>query len=733
MKRILFIFISLLVTQMTYAVPGTSISISTEKTDLILRVAQDNRLYQVYYGARLSNPEEYADISYEPKETRDGCMAFRGWEVAPGSGSETHFEPVIAITHNDGNPSTYLYYKSHLQYAVEGGVQTDIVLYDDQYPVEVILHYIAFTDEDVIKTWKEIRHKEKKPVKLWRYASTILYFRNHEYYVTDFSGDWAKESQMSTQKLEFGKKVLESKMGCRTAIHTGPFFSLGIDEPAKENSGKVMMGTLAWSGNFQFTFEVDNLNHLRVIPSINPYASEYELKPHDTFVTPEFIFTLSENGMGEASRNIHDWARNYQLKNGKGSRLTLLNNWENTSFHFNEEILARLMHEARKLGVDMFLLDDGWFGNNHPRVHDDAGLGDWEVMKSKLPGGISGLIKAADEAGIKFGIWIEPEMVNPKSDLFEKHPDWAILFPNRKPYYHRNQLVLDMSNPDVQDYVFGVVDKILTENPTLSFFKWDCNTPITNIYSPYLKDRQHNLYIDHTLGVMNVFERVQAKYPDVQMMMCSSGGCRNDYNGLKYFGEYWCSDNSDAIERLFIQWGQSHFFPAKSMCAHVTGFVANPSKTVSVKFRLDVSSMCKLGFDLGLKKLTEDEIALCREGVANWKRLSPVILDGDQYRLVSPYEGNHMSVMYASKDKLSAVLFTYDINPRYHEFMYNVKLQGLDPQKIYTIKELNLMPGKKSNLPENGKSYSGDYLMKVGLNAFTERTLNSRMIELIAQ
>lgn len=569
----------------------------------------------------------------------------------------------------------------------------------------------------------------KKGCAIWRYASTMLYFSGNEYYLTEFSSDWAKEAQMSTQPLLFGKKVIDTKLGSRAAMHTHPFFELGFEQPAQEAQGRAMLGTIGWTGNFQFTFEVDNVGNLRVIPAINPYASDYELKPNEVFTTPEFIFTFSNNGTGEASRNLHAWARNYQLKDGQGDRMTLLNNWENTYFKFNEELLAELMKEAKHLGVDMFLLDDGWFGNKHPRNSDNAGLGDWEVMRSKLPGGIPALVQSAKKAGVKFGIWIEPEMVNPKSELFEKHPDWAIQLPNRETYYYRNQLVLDLSNPKVQDFVYGVVDKILTENPEVAFFKWDCNSPITNVYSPYLKNKQGQLYIDHVRGIYNVLKRVKDKYPNVPMMLCSGGGARCDYEALKYYTEFWCSDNTDPIERLFIQWGFSQIFPAKAMCAHVTSW----NKKTSVKFRTDVASMCKLGFDLGLKELNADEQTYCQNAVANWTRLKKVILDGDQYRLVSPYDGNHMSLMYTSPDKNKAVLYTYDIHPRFGEKLLPVKLQGLDAKKMYKVKEINLMPNKKSNLGANEKTYSGDYLMKIGINAFTTNQAFSRVIELTAE
>lgn len=728
MRKLALLLIALFAYLQVNAEEQKMIRISTDNTDLILQVAPNGRLYQSYLGGKLLNEQDLKNLPYYIHAGSDGSVSPRGWEVYAGSGAEDYYEPAVAILHNDGNPSTILRYVSSEAKAVNGGTETIIKLRDDQYPVDVVLHYIAYPRENVIKTWSEIKHQEKKPVVLSRYASTMLYFSAGKYFLTEFSSDWAKEAQMSTQQLQFGKKMLDTKLGSRAAMHVHPFFEMGFDQPANEKQGEVLMGTIGWTGNFRFTFEVDNVGNLRVIPAINPYASDYELQPGEVFQTPEFIFTLSDEGTGKASRNIHSWARNYQLKDGKGDRLTLLNNWENTGFDFNEEILGNLMKEAKHLGVDMFLLDDGWFGNKNPRNDDHAGLGDWEAMKSKLPGGIPALMKAAKEADVKFGIWIEPEMVNPRSDLFESHPEWAIHLPNRETYYYRNQLVLDLSNPKVQDYVFGVVDNIMKENPELAFFKWDCNSPITNVYSPYLKDKQGQLYIDHVRGVYNVLKRVNAKYPNVPMMLCSGGGARCDYEALKYYTEFWCSDNTDPVERLYIQWGFSQFFPAKAMDAHVTSW----NKNTSVKFRTDVASMCKLGFDLGLKELNADELLYCQTAVANFKRLKPVVLDGDLYRLVSPYESNHLSLMYVGDNQQKAVLYAYDIHPRFQEKLMPVKLQGLDQMKRYKVEEINLMPGQDSTLNANGKIFSGDYLMKVGLDVFTFNQTQSRVIEITA-
>lgn len=703
------------------------IRISTDKTDLVLQVAPNGRLYQSYLGSRLLNDADLRNLSYYISPGSDGSVSARGWETYPCSGMEDYFEPAFAILHNDGNPASVLTYVSSESRPIDGNVtETTVCLKDKVYPVEVTLHYQAFAKENIIKTWTEIKHREKKPVVISRYASSMLYFESPRYVLTEFSGDWAKEVQKSTETLRFGKKMIDTKLGSRAAMHAYPFFQLGLGGEARENEGDVLMGTIGWTGNFRFTFEVDNAGNLRVLSGINPYASAYELQPETVFATPEFIFTLSGNGTGEASRNFHDWARNYQLKDGQGDRLTLLNNWEATGFDFNEAKLEEVMKEAKELGVDLFLLDDGWFGNSHPRQNDRAGLGDWEVTRAKLPNGIPHLVKAAEAAGVKFGIWIEPEMVNPQSELMERHPDWAIRLPNRETYYYRNQLVLDLSNPKVQDYVFGVVDRLMTENPSLAFFKWDCNSPITNIYSPYLKNKQSQLYIDHVRGVYHVFQRVKEKYPDVPMMLCSGGGARCDYEALKYFTEFWCSDNTDPIERLYIQWGFSQFFPAKAMCAHVTSW----NKNTSVKFRTDVAMMCKMGFDISLKEMNPDERAYCRQAVSHFKRLKGTILDGDLYRLRSPYESNHSSVMYVNKDRKKAVLFAYDIHPRFGEKLFPLRLQGLDPGKTYRIEEINRMPGTPSTFSLHGRSVSGDYLMKVGMEVFTGNQTHSRVIEI---
>ncbi|GAP71592.1 alpha-galactosidase [Candidatus Symbiothrix dinenymphae] len=690
-----------------------AIQITTDNVGLFYRVGDNGRLYQTYVGKKLEHSQDFVHLP-------------NLGEAYIANGMEDFFESAIRVLHGDGNPSLLLKYVSHETKQLQQDVaETVILLRDDKYPVDVKLHFTAYSKEDIIKTHSEITHREKKPITLYNYASSMLHLNAGNYYLTEFSGDWAHEANMSESPLTFGKKVLDTKLGSRANLYCSPFFILSLNESARENSGDVLFGTIGWTGNFRFTFEVDPENKLRIVSGINPFASEYTLQPGETFRTPEFIFTYSSEGKGKASRNFHKWARKFQLKDGEKTRLTLLNNWEATYFNFNEEKLITIMDEAVKLGVDMFLLDDGWFANKYPRGNDRQGLGDWEETKEKLPLGIGKLVEEATKKGIKFGIWIEPEMVNPKSELYEKHKDWVIHLPNRDEYYFRNQLVLDLSNPAVQNFVFGVVDNLMTKYPGIAYFKWDCNSPITNIYSPYLKDKQSHLYIEYVRGLYKVLERIKQKYPDLPMMLCSGGGGRTDYEALKYFTEFWPSDNTNAVEGIFIQWGYSYFFPSKSMAAHVTS-----SGWQSMKFRTDVAMMCKLGFDIRTNNLKPEEQQFCREAVGNFKRLESTLLDGDMYRLASPCESDHAAVMYVEESGKTSVLFTFDIHPRHAERNQPLRLAGLNPKKEYELKEINMMPGARSRLSCNNKKYSGEYLMTVGIPVFSSNHTVSHLIEI---
>ncbi|WP_294961572.1 alpha-galactosidase [uncultured Flavobacterium sp.] len=730
MKKVLLLFVLTALFWKANA-QNDPIAIETQNTALILKVAKNGLLYQSYLGAKLE-ASAYNALSKETERTfviNDGNPLLNlRHQAYPTYGTNNLFESAIRMTHNDGNPALELVYVSHQTKKLDGNTtETTIKMKDPAYPVEVTLHYKAFYKENVVEQWTEIVHREKKPVTLYNYASSMLHFDADQYWLTQFHGDWAKEVRMQESQLTSGAKVIDSKLGVRTNMYQTPVFFLGLNEKAKENTGELVAGTIAWSGNFKFTFELDNKNSLRISSGINPFASEYSLQPGEVFTTPSFIYTFSNKGKGQASRNLHSWAKNYGVKDGDKSRLTLLNNWETTFFNFDENKLTEMFEDAKTLGVDMFLLDDGWFGNKYPRRGDKSGLGDWQATKTKLPNGLGFLMQQAEKTGVKFGIWIEPEMVNPKSELYEKHSDWVLKLPNREESYYRTQLVLDLSNPKVQDFVFKTVDDIMQTNGGVAFFKWDCNRMMTNAYSAYLKNQQSHLFIEYTRGLYKVLERIKTKYPNLPMMLCAGGGGRTDYAFLKYFTEFWASDNTDPYNRVFIQWGYSQFFPAFSICNHVTSW-----GNQSIKFKTDVAMMGKLGFDINVKELKEKELKYTQDAVANYKRLSPVIWHGDMYRMISPYEDSRAALMYVDESKDKAVLFSYTLHPLYDPQYNLVRFQGLDANKTYKVEEINLMPEAKKTLEESGASFTGDYLMNVGLRVSSSKVESSVVLEITA-
>ncbi|MFH6989960.1 alpha-galactosidase [Flavobacterium collinsii] len=729
MKKLLFLLALTILFSKANAQDG-QIQIETQNTALILKVGKNGLLYQSYLGTKLKDNLGYAAVSKENTKSfviNDGNpLVNLRHQAYPTFGTENLFEPAIRMTHNDGNPSLELNYVSHSSQKIDANTtETIIKLKDPAYPVEVTLHYKAFYNENTIEQWTEIVHHEKKPVMLYNYASSMLHFDADQYWLTQFHGDWAKEVRMQESELTSGTKVIDSKLGVRTNMYQTPVFFLSLNTKANENSGELVAGTIAWSGNFKFAFELDNKNSLRISSGINPFASEYSLQPGKIFTTPSFIYTFSNKGKGQASRNLHSWAKKYGVKDGEKSRLTLLNNWETTFFNFDEKKLTDMFADSKTLGVDMFLLDDGWFGNKYPRSGDKSGLGDWQATKTKLPNGIGFLMQEAEKTGVKFGIWIEPEMVNPKSELYEKHPDWVLKLPNRPESYYRTQLVLDLCNPQVQDFVFKTVDDIMQTNSGVAFFKWDCNRMMTNAYSTYLKNQQSHLFIEYTQGLYKVLNRIKTKYPNLPMMLCAGGGGRTDYGLLNYFTEFWASDNTDPFNRVFIQWGYSQFFPAFSICNHVTSW-----GNQSIKFKTDVAMMGKLGFDINVKELKEKELKYCQDAVANYKRLSPVIWHGDLYRIISPYDESRAVLMYVNESKSKAVLFSYTLHPLYDPQYNSVRLQGLDPNKTYRVEEINLMPEGKKSLEESGESFTGDYLMNVGLRVSSSKVETSVVLEI---
>ncbi len=727
MSRAAILTFSLLFQHVLAQQPVT-IPVTTAAHALVLQTDKDGRLGTVYFGEKMADPAAYANISTQ-YNMKDGNAGIYNSAYTP-AGTWNLSEPAIQVIHADGNTSLDLKYTgANIKKESDDVILTTVQLQDPVYKFTVELFYRAWQTENVIEQWTEIVNNESGPVTLEKYASANLYLTDKDFYLTSFQGEYLKEMQPYEEKLMRGIKTVDTKLGTRAMLLGTPNFIISSGGAAKENTGTVLLGQLAWSGNYKLDFEIDSYQNLRLIAGINPYASAYRLKTGERFKTPSMIYTVSANGTGEASRQLQSWARKYRILDGEGSRLTLLNNWEATYFDFDEPKILNLYKDAKSLGVDMFLLDDGWFGNKYPRNNDDAALGDWQENRKKLPHGLGYLVKEATAAGLKFGIWIEPEMVNPKSELYEKHLDWVIREPARPEKYYRNQLVLDLSNPEVQDFVYGIVDGLFTKNPALAFIKWDCNAVIYNAHSAYLEKNklpQTHLYVDYVKGLYKVLQRIRAKYPKVPMMLCSGGGGRADYEMLKYFTEFWPSDDTEPVERIFLQWNYSYFFPSITNDCHVTDWGKQP-----IKFRVDVASMGKLGFDIVAGKLPPNDLQFCREAIRNYDQFKDVVWHGTQYRLASPYENPVASIAYVSPDKSRAIMFTYLHNPRVMQTATPrpIRLSGLDPEKKYHVRELNLYPGKKSTIDPD-HIYTGELLMNAGINPDVNQNRTSVVLEI---
>ena len=684
------------------------VRVTTPETEMVLKADAGSELKVLYYGARLSD----ADVA--------GLEAAgAAWvDAYPAYGFHCAGEASIGVTHADGNMSTVLKVDTVSQSQENGAQITRIRLKDTVYPFYVTVCYKAYQDVDMIETWTEIENLGKKAVTLTRFDSGHLPVRVGNVWISHLHGTWAAEGRLTQEPLERGMMVIKNKDGARNAHtdHSEVMFSL--DGKPQENAGRVIGAALCYSGNYELRIDTRDTDYHEFFAGINPDNSAYILESKEVFKTPELAFTYSDEGLSGASRNFHRWGRKYKLAHGDKERKILLNSWEGVYFDINEPGMDQMMADIAYMGGELFVMDDGWFGEKYPRLTDNSSLGDWKVDRNKLPNGISWLVEQADKHGIRFGIWIEPEMTNTVSELYEEHPEWIIKAPEREPVLGRGgtQLVLDLGNPEVQDFVFKIVDDLMTENPKIDYIKWDANMPISNHGSQYLpKNKQSHLYIEYHRGFAKVCDRIRAKYPDVTIQACASGGGRANWGVLPWFDEFWVSDNTDALQRIHMQWGTSYFFPAIAMASHIS---ATPNHTVfrttSLKYRIDVAMSGRLGMEIQPRNMTQEERDLCRKAIAEYKEIRPVVQFGDIYRLVSPYDGHNMaSLMYVAPEKDQAVFYWWKTETFYDDHLPRVKMAGLDPDKMYKVTELNRI----DNVPlkYEGMSFSGKFLMENGL------------------
>ena len=655
------------------------------------------------------NPNDLQNL----KVATDGRM-----DAYPAYGLNTPAEAALAMRHSDGNLSTALV-ATGCDVKNEGKASvTTVHLKDPVYNIKVDLKYRAYNDVDMIEAWTEILNGEKGTVTLTTFASAMLPIRRGDVWMSHLSGTWAAEGQLSHEKLQPGEFVIRNNDGTRNSHtdHAEVMFSL--DGKGQENAGNVIGAALVYSGNYKLKTVTDDTEYHYFFAGINEQNSEYHLKKGETFKTPALALTYSTQGLSGASRNFHKWGRKYILAHGDKERDILLNSWEGVYFDINQKGMDQMMADIHSMGGELFVMDDGWFGTKYPRVTDNCALGDWVVDTKKLPNGIEGLLNDARKNQVKFGIWIEPEMTNTTSMLYEKHPDWVIKAPKRDAVLGRGgtQLVLDLSNPKVQDFVFGVVDNLLTKYPDIAYIKWDANMPIMNHGSQYLSAaEQSHLYIAYHQGFAKVIDRIRAKYKDVVIQCCASGGGRANWGMLRGFDEFWVSDNTDAMQRIYMQYGTSYFFPAIAMASHISA-VPNHTvfRTTSLKYRIDVAMSGRLGMEIQPKNMTDEEKALCRKAISEYKEIRPVVQFGDLYRLVSPYDNQGLSsIMYVSEAKDKAVFYWWKLVNFYNVHLPRVKMAGLDENKMYKVKELDVIDNKP--LDCEGKSYSGKYLMEHGL------------------
>ena len=687
--------------------------VETQNAALTFRIGDDKRLYQTHFGARGASPDQNTN---------------RGNEAVPPFGERQIGATALRATHADGNNSTALEVVKQSATIVDSNVTLhQIELKDPAYPFFVTLNFRAYRAQDIIESWTEIRHSEAGAVTLWEFASASPVFGNGPFYLSSFHGDWSDEMNLATEKLSFGTKTIESRLGVRAHQFTLPSFWLSREPNVGEESGEVWSGSLAYSGSFALDFEVGAGAQMRALCGINPHDSQYALAPNVTFQTPKMIWGWSGAGRGPLSRHFHDYARKYVLRDGDKTRSILLNNWEATYFGFDQKKLVSLFDGARDLGIEMFLLDDGWFGAKYPRDSDGQGLGDWVVDRVKLPDGIGYLSDEAKKRGLRFGLWVEPEMVNPRSQLFERHPDWAIRQPKRPLDLIRNQLVLDLTRPEVKAYVQKILDDLLTENPGISYLKWDCNRYITQPGSTYLAaGEQSKLWIEYNRALYDILNHMATTHPNVEIMLCAGGGGRVDYGSLDFAHEFWPSDNTDPLRRIPMQWGYSQFFPAMTISSHVTRMGECP-----LKFAFDVAMSGRLGMDYDLSRLAPDDKQFARGAIADYKSIRDVVQGGELYRLESPYDGKRTSLLYANADQSRAVVFAFQSADA--DATAALPLRGVRPDARYVVKELTLRPGTNSALPENGRIVSGDALMKQGLALPLRKQFDSCIVELTAQ
>lgn len=661
-------------------------------------------LQSLYWGAPLWRVDDVPpavprrDISsFDPRQMTEN-------EEFPGWGGPRYYEPALKITRADGNRDLILHYLSHRLAQND----LDITLKDIRDDIEVTLHYRVYPALGILRRNATIVNKTAQPLTIESAQSATWNLPPGEgYQLTYLTGRWAAETQINREPVHEGVKVLESRKG-HTSHNFNPWFALDKGDASEEN-GRVWFGSLAWSGNWRISVEQTPYRQVRVTGGFNSFDFAYPLKPGEQLETPAFYGGFSDEGFGGASRLLHRFEREEILPGGTSSRLrpVLYNSWEATTFNVTEAGQKQLATTAAKLGVELFVVDDGWFGK---RNNDRAGLGDWVVNPQKFPQGLKGLIDHVNGLGMDFGLWVEPEMVNADSDLYRAHPDWVLNFPGRPRSELRNQMILNLARSDVKEYVFGFLDKLASEN-NIRYFKWDMNRSFSEPGWPEEgPGGERKLWVEYVRNLYDIIDRLRAKHPKLEIESCSGGGGRIDLGILRRVDEVWTSDNTEAFDRLKIQEGFSQAYAAKIMSAWVTDVPNMNRRSAPLAYRFLVAMQGALGIGANLNKWTAEETAAAAKMVALYKRIRPTVQTGNLYRLFSPRAGDLTANQYVAADGKQAALFAFRHSQQYNTAVPAIPLRGLDPRAIYRVESID---GK---LLDRQPQLSGAYLMSAGLN-----------------
>ena len=697
--------------------------LQNKKLSYIMCVLENGHLGQLYFGKRIHDKEDFSYLlekcgrpmtSYIYENDRSFSLEHIRQEY-PVYGTTDYRHPAIEILQENGSrisdfkfdgyeitsgkpkleglPATYTE-------ADEEAETLRIFLIDSLTGIQLELLYTVFAEYGAITRSVRVKNEGERPVHLLKAMSLNLDLPDKEYVWMQFSGAWARERHIKNRVLEQGITAIDSMRGNSSHEHN-PFMVLRRQN-TDEYAGEAIGFSLVYSGNFQIQAEVDTHDVTRVTAGINPSGFDWKLESGESFQTPEAVMVYSDHGLNDMSQTFH---KLYSRRLARGywrdrPRPILNNNWEATYFDFTEDRLVEIAEKAKDCGVELFVLDDGWFG---ARRNDKAGLGDWVANPELLPTGIKGLSERIEALGMKFGLWFEPEMVNKDSDLYRAHPDWILKTPGRTASHGRYQYVLDFSRKEIVDHIYGMMEKLLSE-AKISYIKWDMNRSITECYSAaFPADRQGEIFHRYILGVYDLYERLTSKFPEVLFESCASGGGRFDPGILYYAPQGWVSDDSDAVERLKIQYGTSMCYPVSCMGSHVS---VTPNHQVfrntPLHTRANVAYFGTFGYELDLNKLTEEEISEVKEQICFMKKYRELLQYGTFYRLKSPFDGNETVWMVVSEDRSTALVGYYRVLNGVNQPYRRVRLQGLDPDKLYE----NVLAGTESY---------GDELMNFGL------------------